>query len=196
MSKNLKKWMVKGFTLIELLVVVAIIGILAGLLMPALAGARERARRAVCMSNMRQMVLCLKMYAGDSREMFPSVAGGIFINSIGSYYGSNVDANVLLCPSYAASSNISVGVGSSISNATADKISYALAVDVSEASAPSSILIAEKNGGGKPSATSFGMNHKGDGGNVGFVDGHVEWVKTATWMSSTNFSIPSDFLER
>jgi prepilin-type N-terminal cleavage/methylation domain-containing protein/prepilin-type processing-associated H-X9-DG protein len=63
----------RGFTLIELLVVIAIIAILAAILFPVFAQAREKARQSACLSNMRQISSAMLMYAQDYDELFPPV---------------------------------------------------------------------------------------------------------------------------
>src|SRR5581483_8017016 len=65
----------RGFTLIELLVVIAIIAILAAILFPVFARAREQARRTACLSNMKQIGTALHMYAQDYDENFPQRYG-------------------------------------------------------------------------------------------------------------------------
>lgn len=68
--------MKKGFTLIELLVVIAIIAILAAILFPVFAKAREKARQSSCASNLKQIALGIQQYTQDYDEMFPPAYAG------------------------------------------------------------------------------------------------------------------------
>lgn len=66
----------KAFTLIELLVVIAVIAILAALLFPVFAKAREKARQSQCISNLKQIGLAINMYAQDNDDVLPNLTGG------------------------------------------------------------------------------------------------------------------------
>jgi prepilin-type N-terminal cleavage/methylation domain-containing protein/prepilin-type processing-associated H-X9-DG protein len=81
---------VVGFTLIELLVVIAIIAILAAILFPVFAKAREKARQTTCQNNQKQIITSLLMYAQDHEELFPAAT---------TVWGDvNSDKGVLICP--------------------------------------------------------------------------------------------------
>ena len=167
MNNSQCKAIKRGFTLIELLVVIAIIAILAAILFPVFARARENARRASCQSNEKNIALGFKQYIQDNNEVYP-IAGtsGPTLQALGgadleSYLKSNA---IFFCPSdslktgsygYDPARTVSGKNESAIPN-TAD-----------------AILLNET-----------GLRHF-DGQNYAYVDGHVKWNKGGAVAGTT-----------
>ena len=190
----------KGFTIIELLVVIAIVGVLAAILLPVLSKAREKARITKCASNVRQISMGLIMYANENEDRFPRDPRGSAYSGSPAMRGLNLlfdtyitDGRVFNCPSDAnVTDDQSAGANASIPGGaqefTKGQCSYGYDMMHTQMDATSVALVADRPPEGitlDDTATSNSPNHDGRGQNVGYVDGHVEFVDSplAGWHS-------------
>ena len=189
----------KGFTLVELLVVIAIIGILASMLIPSVLSVRERARRAKCLSNLREIGKGFQLYSGDFNDYYPSVRepGSTSTNpmkSLGLLFDQYVSAcKIFVCPSTGDKcDNLQPGqsfaphgaAGSTTTENASRQCSYGYD-DTRGVNTTSNIVIAADAPPATGSTTTGGKagnsdNHQGQGQNVLLYGGD-----TVMWANST-----------
>ena len=197
----------KGFTLIELLVVIAIIAILAAILFPVFAKAREKARQTSCLSNEKEIALAILMYAQDYDEKLPKCRTGQTANNtchdwwdFCSPYIKNTQ--IYSCPSYAGQGNwgwldyginFLIGQGNGLSLAQVAKPSETLLLDDTNYDIVDYWPSAVDANGNHPFQAMTGTRHN-DGLNIAWCDGHAKWMKTTSLGAGQNGNIDWYFI--
>ncbi len=205
----------RGFTLIELLVVIAIIAILAAILFPVFAKAREKARQTSCLSNLKELALAIHMYAQDYDERFP-----IYLVTSDWWTAHNADSiwsfnvqpyikNMQIedCPtSQLGTWHINTGqlAGQDVHVSYSYNCGWMNQVAMGKIIRPANkVLIGDAwgadprlsptNGGGGCNgwAGSYASNAwHNDGANLAFCDGHAKWAKYPTYFAVSVGSCP------
>jgi prepilin-type N-terminal cleavage/methylation domain-containing protein/prepilin-type processing-associated H-X9-DG protein len=163
-----------GFTLIELLVVIAIIAILAAILFPVFAQAREKARQTSCTSNMKQLGTAMMMYIQDNDQIYPSVwypDTGHWANVILPYLGQGKQiwtGGIMICPSalykgwsYAMSNQIG-GKAEAVVTRPADVVAFAETVQVKDWKSTAAHLETDKGCWGGENGNGVGPKIRDD----------------------------------
>lgn len=169
-----------GFTLVEILIVIAIIAILAGMLLPALSGARERARRTTCLNNLKQIMAAYEMYAEDYFENYPAKGQAIYTSIYPEFIKT---PQTFWCPS-----TISRGIrqpNEINSSNWNDSYSFVFGLTTGN-NCPNPVPVISDRGIFVGSAANYG-NHK-YGMNVQYLDGSASWVlePKVVYYSSSN----------
>jgi type II secretory pathway pseudopilin PulG len=157
--------------------VIAIIGILAAMLLPALNQARETARRAACMNNEKQILIAIAMYADDNGGRCPmDSAKPTLVGSLQLLSNVVPTAKILFCPS---DSRFGARPEEDFRKLTRLNISYSYVPNLRWQDTPDSPVVLDRiYSTGKGSAWENTGNHRSLGGDVGFIDGHVAWYHT------------------
>ncbi|MCE5238864.1 DUF1559 domain-containing protein [bacterium] len=194
----------RGFTLIELLVVIAIIAILAAILFPVFAKAREKARQTSCLSNLKQLALGMLQYAQDYDETFPRRSGvGFYDASLGTFnyhttlnvhwhgWGTCIlpyvkNTQIYKCPSNTFDNcGLNYGVPDAALNSSGTMVSYFSnnAIKLGQLQRPSESLMITESGGGGGDCYVLSWQyyccaapHNG-GANMALMDGHAKWAR-------------------